>query len=199
MKDTTVILDNGHGCDTPGKRSPDGRHLEWQWCRRAVRAIGDALGSRGVTVEVLVPESRDVPLRERTERVRKIVGRSAGDCILVSVHNNAAGDGSEWLGARGWSAFVAPNASDRSRMLARMMYDEACRAGMKGNRATPPDGCWVASLAICRDTPCPAVLTENLFQDNRDDVAVLGSVGGFEALVDIHVNGILNFINASRS
>ncbi|MDE6854743.1 MAG: N-acetylmuramoyl-L-alanine amidase [Muribaculaceae bacterium] len=191
----TVILDNGHGCDTPGKSSPDGRHREWQWCRRAVSAIADGLVSHGVKVEILVPESRDVSLRERTERVRKIVSSSAGDCILVSVHNNAAGDGSEWRGARGWSVFVAPSSSAKSVRLARLMYDEACRQGLMGNRATPADGYWVASLAICRDTPCPAVLTENLFQDNRDDVAVLESVDGFESLVSIHVNAILNFIN----
>ena len=40
-----------------------------------------------------------------------------------------------------------------------------------------------------RDTKCPAVLTENLFQDNKEDVAILMSETGKHAMVDIHVIG----------
>jgi N-acetylmuramoyl-L-alanine amidase len=48
---------------------------------------------------------------------------------------------------------------------------------------------------MCRDTSCPAVLTENLFQDNKDDVAFLLSDEGKKKIVDIHVQGILKYIN----
>ena len=43
-------------------------------------------------------------------------------------------------------------------------------------------------------TKCPAVLTENLFQDNREDVAYLLSETGKKTIIGLHVNGILNFI-----
>lgn len=28
-----ILIDNGHGNNTPGKRSPDGRLLEWAYTR----------------------------------------------------------------------------------------------------------------------------------------------------------------------
>ena len=34
-----VIIDNGHGVNTAGKSSPDGRYQEWAWTRRAARAL----------------------------------------------------------------------------------------------------------------------------------------------------------------
>lgn len=44
-------------------------------------------------------------------------------------------------------------------------------------------------------TKCPAVLTENLFQTNKEDVAYLESDKGFKTIVDIHVQGIKNYID----
>ena len=34
-----IILDPGHGIDTPGKRSPDNRLLEYKYCREIVNEI----------------------------------------------------------------------------------------------------------------------------------------------------------------
>ena len=48
---------------------------------------------------------------------------------------------------------------------------------------------------MCRDTNCPACLTENLFQDNKEDVDFLLSEEGYQAIVDLHVNGILSYLN----
>mgnify|MGYP003524248588 FL=1 len=46
---------------------------------------------------------------------------------------------------------------------------------------------------MCRDTICPAVLTENLFQDNKEDVKFLLSNEGKEIIANIHVNAILEY------
>ncbi len=190
-----VIIDNGHGIETPGKRSPgDGAHREWRWCRAMAKRIAIMLGERGVQTHILVPEESDVPLRERCRRANALAGAHPGS-ILLSIHNNAAGNGSQWMQASGWSAFVAPNASAESKRLASLLTAEALAAGLGGNRATPPCGYWTASLAICRDTRCPAVLTENMFQDNRHDVALLASEEGQALIAQVHVNAVLKFIN----
>ena len=39
MKNITIILDAGHGKETPGKRSPDGTLLEWEFNRKLSNAI----------------------------------------------------------------------------------------------------------------------------------------------------------------
>ena len=40
----------------------------------------------------------------------------------------------------------------------------------------------------------PAVLTENLFQDNLADVEYLLSEAGKEAIAELHVEGIMKYI-----
>lgn len=48
---------------------------------------------------------------------------------------------------------------------------------------------------IIRHTSCPAVQTENLFMDNREDVAFLGLEEGSRAIVNLHVEGIHHFLS----
>lgn len=193
MRKPVIILDAGHGEDTPGKCSPDGAHREWRWCRNLASRIAEMLQLLDFDVRILVPEDADVPLGERCRRANAIA--SAAPALLISIHNNAAGDGSRWCSASGFSAFVAPRSSVQSRSLAALLTAEAAARGLEGNRCTPTEGYWTASFAICRDTRCPAVLTENLFQDNCGDVALLASEAGCEALAAVHVQAILKFCN----
>lgn len=67
---------------------------------------------------------------------------------------------------------------------------------MTGNRAVQPQGYWTSSLYVLNNTRCPAVLTENLFQDNREDVAFLLSPSGREAIARLHVRGIVEYIKS---
>lgn len=187
-----VILDAGHGAETRGKSSPDGEIREWAYCRRLVAAIAARLEAAGVAVHVLVPENSDVPLRTRCRRANAVARANPGS-LLVSVHLNAAGNGQSWRNATGFGAYVEPNASARSRSLAAAYTAAARAAGLLGNRFTPPQGYNVQSLAICRDTACPAVLTENLFMDSREDAARLLSPEGFEELVRLHTVVLLDF------
>ncbi len=190
-----VILDNGHGAQTRGKRSPDGTLLEWKWCRQMSRRIESRLNGLGIRTEILVPEDRDIPLSVRCRRANLTSAANPG-AILLSIHNNAAGDGTRWLDASGWCAFVSHNASQASRALASILTQEAHKAGLRGNRVTPPCGYWSANLAICRDTVCPAVLTENLFQDCRADAALLLSEEGQQIIADVHVNAVLKYFKS---
>ena len=47
---------------------------------------------------------------------------------------------------------------------------------------------------ILKHTVCPAVLTENLFQDNREDVDFLLSDEGRQKIVTLHVQGICKYL-----
>jgi N-acetylmuramoyl-L-alanine amidase len=44
-------------------------------------------------------------------------------------------------------------------------------------------------------TNCPAVLTENLFMDNKEDVQLLLSAEGKNKIVNLHIKGILEYLN----
>ena len=193
-RNVTVLLDNGHGRETPGKRSPDGRLMEWEYTRRLAAAVEARLLAQGIDARRIVEEDTDVPINERVQRVNAICDKiGTANVILVSIHINAA-VGSGWKDARGWTVWVAPNASGNSKRLAKCLYGEADKAGYKGNRWVPDTRYWIGNYGILRDTKCQAVLTENLFQNNKEDVAILMSEEGEQAMVDIHVKGIADYI-----
>lgn len=189
-----LILDNGHGKNTPGKCSPDKRILEYEWARDMVRRIAEKACLAGIHTEIVVPEESDIPLRERVRRVNALCAKyGTQNCALISVHINAAGNEGKWLNARGWTGWVAPKSSQKSKTLARLLYIEASRAGLQGNRQPSSSCYWVGNFAIVRDTKCPAVLTENLFQDNKDDVEYLVSESGKEAIATLHIDAIKKY------
>lgn len=186
-----VLVDNGHGADTPGKRSPDGRLKEYAYAREITSRVVNALAKNGVDASLLVEEENDIPL---SERVRRANMYNAKGTVLVSIHVNAAGSGSQWMAAKGWSVFISQNAGKESKRLAGCLCGEAEKEGLRIRRQYPGVPYWVQSLAMCRDTHCPAVLTENLFQDNREEVDFLLSETGKETVTRIHVNGILDYL-----
>ena len=86
----TIILDNGHGNTTPGKRSPvwkDGTQLfEWEFTRDVVRRISRKLDVLSIDNTIIVPEIDDVSLSERVERTNVICNKvGAKNCLFSSV------------------------------------------------------------------------------------------------------------------
>lgn len=194
-----ILIDNGHGDNTPGKRSPDGKLLEWKYTRRVAKVVAARLERAGYDVELLTPENYDVKLIERVHRAN-VKAQSLGrkNVIVVSIHCNAAGDGSKWLNATGWEIWTSP-CKTKSDILADHFVHMAKRHfdGQKIREWKQVDGerDKEAKFTILTDTLCPAVLTENFFMDNRKDVKYLLSDEGFEAIVRTHVEGIINYIN----
>lgn len=189
-----VLIDNGHGENTPGKRSPDGRLREWAYSREIADRVVCELRKKGIASERLVKEDTDVPLYERCRRANAIYKESGKKAILISIHCNAAGSGGNWMNARGWSVFVSNNASVKSRKLADALAQAAEAIPVIVRVPMPMKKYWEQNLAICRDTSCPAVLTENFFQDNKEDVEYLLSREGKENIVRIHVEGIIKYL-----
>lgn len=194
MENFKVILDAGHGKDTAGKRSPDGRLLEYAYAREIALRLERELKARGYDAQRIVPEENDISLKERCDRANRIYAATGKKAILVSIHCNAAGADGKWHDARGWSAYVSRNASKKSKELACRLIDAAEIQGLKVRRYSQDEPYWTQNLAICRDTNCPAVLTENLFQDNREDVDYLLSEKGKRTIVELHVEGIMAYL-----
>ena len=192
-----ILADPGHGIDTLGKRSPDGRLREYKYAREIAAEVVKRLKTMDYNAQQLVTEENDISLGTRCKRVNDICKHfGASNVLVVSVHCNAAGADGKWHDARGWQACVSLNASAKSKQLASYLFDAAQVEGLKMRSPKPGQKWWAQNLAICRDTNCPAVLTENLFQDNLSDVEFLLSDKGREAIVNLHVNGIINYIKS---
>ena len=200
-----ILIDNGHGNDTAGKRSPYSAYktkpaidfYEYKWNREIAVPLAERLRALGYDAELIVPEENDISLKERVERVNKYC-REIGtfNVIFISVHANAAGNGKEWYSARGWSAYTTPG-NTKSDAFAECLYDAAEKnfVGQK-IRTDKSDGDrdWEANFYVLKNTFCAAVLTENFFYDNVDDVKYILSEEGREAVIKTHVEGIVNYI-----
>lgn len=194
-----ILIDNGHGSNTAGKRSPDGLFREYAYTREIAAEVSYRLRRQGYDCELLVPELYDVSLIERVHRVNvKCQSLGASNVLLVSVHVNAAGNGKEWLNGRGWEAWTSPGQTEGDK-LAECLYDTALNVFALGTpiRSDWGDGDFDKEnhFTILSKTLCPAVLTENFFMDNKTDVAYMLSDEGKEAIVRCHVEGIKKYID----
>lgn len=193
-----ILLDNGHGIETPGKRSPDGLFLEYKYNRLIASRVTAELNDCGYDAQLLVPEISDIPLAERCRRVNAVCDEvGVGNVILVSIHVNAAGSDGKWHKSSGWSAYTTHGIT-RADLLAYDLYEAAMKylVGQKirlFNGPKEPD--FESNLYLLKHTKCPAVLTENMFQDCLSDVAFLQSRAGMEAITMLHVEGIVEHID----
>lgn len=195
-----IILDNGHGADTPGKRSPiweNGSYLlEWKYTRAIVKKIEKSLKALKIPCHILVPEDNDIPLRVRVQRANRIAAQyGISQTLLVSIHLNAA---REVNTASGWEIHTSPGET-KSDEYARIFWETAKellgdRFPMRGDfEDGNPDR--DSSFAIIRNTACPAVLTENLFMNNEKDCKFLMSEEGEQTIVELHIKSMLKLWN----
>ena len=189
-----ILLDPGHGLNTPGKRSPDGKFLEAIYNRDIAKRIVTELQNKGYDAELLVQESEDISLQERVRRTNELcqtLGKS--NVILISIHVNAAGNGTQWMNATGWSCYTCKGQT-QSDTLANCLYQSASHT-LKGKTirtdyARDGDPDWEENFYILRHTHCPAVLIENFFMDNKQDLAYLLSQEGRREIVETIIDGI---------
>lgn len=195
----TIILGTAHLSSTPGKRSPDGAFREYKFSREVCKDIQETLTNLGYDCIIdWIDEEMDNPKKELEQRV-SIVNKickekGSKNCLYVSIHNNAAGKGDEWKKAYGWSAWVYRNASENSKKLANCLFDAAKELGLKTRQPSSKQKYYDCGFYVCKATNCPAVLTENFFQDCLEECDFLMSEAGRKAVVAIHVNGILNYL-----
>lgn len=206
-----IILGTAHRAREAGKCSPDGRLREYKYSRERIAAIKAKLEALGYRVLVDL-EADDLPVkmqsgsasqernRELNLRVNTVNGICARygeeNCIYVSVHVDAIGVDGKWHDARGFSVRVGTKAGEASKRLARVFCMTAEGAGIMGNRSVPPEKYWAQNLYVLNKTACPAVLTENMFQDNKADVDFLLSEEGKHTIERVHVDAICKYIES---
>ncbi|WP_313236055.1 N-acetylmuramoyl-L-alanine amidase [Sporosarcina ureae] len=160
---TLIILDAGHGPDTPGKRTPDGKLREYHFNAAVASLVGEFLTKEGMIVKYTHASTQDVPLSERTASANRMKADA-----FVSIHANTFGNG--WHSAQGIETYIYPQASKSSAVLASAVQKaliSACRR--------PDRGVKKADFAVLRDTNMPAILVECGFMSNQTEAALLQS------------------------
>lgn len=220
-----VILGTAHGANVLGKQSPDKRLQEYAYSRMVVQELKRQLEADGYMVLVdiasdYVPQKQDQELKLRCDIVNALCKKYGKEnCIYVSIHVNAAGRDGKWHRAGGWSAYTTVGKT-KADDLAECLYDAArqrlwayeesmnvCQANGVGydlkqrpfrtDKISDGDSDLEKNYYVLAHTSCPAVLTENLFMDNEVDVDFLLDPQGFNAIVNLHKDGIETYLSNS--
>lgn len=195
---TKILIDNGHGRETPGKCSPDGLFKEYQYTREIAAAVVAHLQYRDFDADLLVPEFEDIPLKERVKRVNRLCDKLGKEnVVLISIHVDAAGSDGQWHNASGWSCYTSPGQT-RGDELATCLY-HAAEHYLPGRKIrtdySDGDPDKEAGFFILNRTKCPAALVECGFMDNRSELEFLRSPDGRKAMVGVVVEGVIGYLN----
>ena len=184
-----VILDNGHGINTPGKRSPlwsNGKQLlEWEFNRDIVKRISEKLNAYNIEYAIIVPEEKDVYLTTRARRANEIY-KQRRDAIYISIHANAGG-------GSGWECFTSPGKT-KSDQIAEIFYqtaEEYFRGWNIRKDKSDGDSDKESDFTVLTATHCPAILTENFFMDTYKDCQFILSEEGRDLIAEMHVAAII--------
>lgn len=196
-----IILGTAHLKSTPGKCSPDGKLLEYKYSREIVDELKVKLESMGYEVYVDIPEDDIKGLNSSQELVKRVKFVndlcSKYNCLYVSIHVNAAGSDGKWHTATGWEAYTTVGKTN-SDTLATFLYKRA-EQNLTGKKIrtdySDGDPDKESNFYVIKNANCPAVLTENFFMDNKEDVEYLLSDLGRHQIIRTHLEGIIDYIN----
>ncbi|WP_406945777.1 N-acetylmuramoyl-L-alanine amidase [Halobacillus sp. SY10] len=184
-----VALDDGHGMQTPGKRTPYipelGREIrENEFNRKVVGFLADTLLAHGFRVLLVAPTDTDTPLSYRTDAAN----RHNAD-IYVSVHFNAMSFDFDYSSADGISVHVyLNNMKYNSGKLARAVGKYLKQGTKQDWRGYKED-----NFHVLRETNMPAILTENGFMDDRREALLMLKEGFQVEVATEHAKGICEY------
>jgi N-acetylmuramoyl-L-alanine amidase len=148
-----IALDDGHGSQTPGKRTPSiagiGVIRENQFNKAVVNYLNQELKRCGFQTLLVAPTDEDTPLAARTS----LANRKGAD-LYVSCHYNAGG-------GRGLETFHYPG-SAKGKRAAQIIHRHLMNSGVK----RMDRGVKTANFHVLRESKMPAVLIEYGFMDD---------------------------------
>ncbi|MCM8901337.1 N-acetylmuramoyl-L-alanine amidase [Caldicoprobacter algeriensis] len=159
-----IAIDNGHGLNTPGKRTPtfpDGRQIrEWEFNYPTAQKLKQVLERCGLETIMVSDTQEDTPLATRVSRAN-----NAKADVFVSIHFNAFKG--EWGTHGGVETHYYPT-SEKGKRLAQLVQAELAKATGLRDR-----GIWASNFYVLRETKMPAILCECGFMDNMEEAKLM--------------------------
>ena len=136
------------------------------------------------------------------------------NCLYVSIHVDAAGADDKWHTAGGFTVWTSigqtksdilaeciyskatPNLSEYSKLMAhgkKLGYYDSKQTPFRTD-TTDGDKDKEANFYVLKNTQCPAILVECMFQDNKADVEFLLSDVGKHGIIRTLLEGIISYI-----
>ena len=177
-----IALDDGHGIDTAGKRTPIipelGRVIkENEFNRAVVKFMNEQLRFIGFRTLLVAPTDADTSLVARTN-----LANSKGADSYCSIHYDAMGN--VWGSAEGHSIFVYPGSSTSKK------FAECVAEFLKQGTEQKWRGIREQNFHVLRETKMPCILSENGFMDNKREALLMIDSDFQKEVAREHVQGI---------
>ncbi|WP_079478879.1 N-acetylmuramoyl-L-alanine amidase [Halobacillus salinus] len=184
-----IALDDGHGMNTAGKRTPNipelGRSIrENEFNRAVVKFLKQELERSGFDTLLVAPTDEDISLKKRVD----LANQRKAD-IYVAVHYNAFDGSFSGSNPSGIEIYVYPGYLNRDAGKLATAVGKYLRQGTNQNWR----GIKESNFYVLRETTMPAILTENGFMDNKTE-ALLMIDENFQREVAVeHAKGICEY------
>lgn len=160
-----IALSNGHGINTPGKRTPkfkDGSFMhEYEFNSAVVKYLDILLKNNGFDTLLVSPTDEDIPLKQRTD-----LANDNNVDLFISVHVNAYGSG-DWNNTGGIETYVYKFGGEAEK-LARLVHKNLLKGTPLPDRKVKE-----ANFHVLRETKMPAILVECGFMTNEKEAKLL--------------------------
>lgn len=189
--DFLIALDDGHGINTIGKRTPIipeiGRYIKENEFNKAVITIMDRyLRDIGFRTLLVAPTDKDTSLKARTD----LANIKKAD-VYVSIHYDAVSN--LWGEVEGHSIFVYPgNLNKKSGKLA-----ECIAEFLKQGTTQKWRGIKELNLHVLRETNMPAILSENGFMNNLREAKLMIKQEFQNEVATEHVKGLCKYFGVA--
>jgi len=167
-----IALDDGHGMETAGKRTPYieslGREIrENEFNREVVRYLDEELQRCGFRTLLVAPTDEDTPLKTRTDRAN-----AANADLYISIHFNAYDSDFSAPTPNGFSAHVYPGYKNKEAgRFASIALKHLANGTKQNNR-----GIFEDNFHVLRETKMTAVLFELGFMDYLPEALLMLNV-----------------------
>jgi len=118
----------------------------------------------------IVDSLEDIPLRQRVARAN-MLHKEKKNCIYLSIHANAFGNGRDFNSAKGVCTFHHYRSATGKRLAESLQGHLADLTPLR-DRGVRSNDSW-ANFYVLRKTNMPAVLSENGFMTNFNDASAL--------------------------
>ena len=132
----------------------------------------------------------------RLQTLTQTTPPSSNRIVAVGL-NSTRMDGHYHTGS-GWRVISNPESSQSSALATSLATAAMQTLGPRAAATSPQPNAirYLNQTPILTSTAIPAVLTLNLYQDNRQDAANLLSSVSRQAIIDLHVKGISDYLNS---
>ena len=119
--------------------------------------------------------------------------------LIIGVGLNVSRQDSRIHTPHGWSIINSPDNPESDNLASCLTAAAIASLGQRASSSITRSGSqkFINQMPILNVSARPAVLTLNLYQDNCRDAAYLLSSAGHQAIIDLHVKGILTYLEST--